>query len=1615
MIKTITHLFSQNTYTQHWYAKKKHILPSAIPWYSCIAMFICLCITNLSYAQEGTKQFMPNSTDKLYIELNPFASYGANEKERINIHLNTGEKVFFGMKLLDGSGSFRVKDPSGTIVFVETTIPSSGTGYINNYTQAISGPNGVTLNGTTITNGYPSPFSFTAASTGDFYIEFDVNADATLEFFDVTVTNASNNIVTNPDNLNRSAGRLWSKQWAFTTTSFTQFPVNAEFFVFTADEFVNKVKYEMKPFVFQFVANSFGTALIGENVVQQQSQEGDVLSSVDVSEYKIFLNDPDQNAFPTNQIPPPVVKAWLEGSQLFDYNYNRTPQQLDLSANVPTITKNTGSCALPSSATFTIESNVAGKASILIDVNGDGFVVGTNDRALYADVAVGTTHIVWDLKDASGNLLTDGNFTASATFLARGPAHFPLYDVESLNGITTSSIRPYRKLDPTLYWDDSNISNWQDLSGTNAMASTQQKQLVINSTTPRIWTYSGNNGPNNNGNKNTMNSWFNAIDLGLSGFNYKVVTSPTQCNNGALPIVADINKSGPKNVDIPFTVTDFTNKYSDPNNLVLSKIQILSLPTPAQGLLKLSGIAVNVNDEISFANLGNITFTPTTNYTGTFSFLWNGSNGTNYAALPANINIAINTAPSISTIGNQAICTNGNTGPLAFTIGDDETAANALSVTASSNDLDIVPVANIVLGGSGANRTITVTPVTNRAGSATVTVYVSDGVTTSSTSFVIITGPSANFTGSTSACVGRTLSLIAEEIGATSYTWRKGANIVGTSRTFSIGSMGLANEGAYSLTVVSGACTSTKTFDLSVFPKVTFSGNTTVCQGNTLTLTATEPVAGSYSWKKGGVEIGTSQTLTINNMQAANAGINYTLTVVKEGCSNTSGVFTVAVTSSNLTLAVGATSSTICNGNQTNITVANSEPGVNYQLRQGTSNVGTPVPGNSGSINLPTGNLTGTTTFNVLAIKSGCSLQLNNTTTVTVNAPPSTGLPVGAANTSICSGTGANVIVENSENGVSYQLRNGTTDVMAPVAGNGGTINLPTGNLTTNTTFNVLATRTTCTPIALTNQVTISIKATPNIGLTVNTSTTSVCRGGSATITVANSENNVSYSLFNGASQVGNTQTGDGSTLSFTANNLTSNATFSIQATHLLSNCVKTVTTTHNVAVVDAPNAALNVSTDANNICTGANINITVENAENGVSYQVMEGINNVGAPQNGAGNNLTFSINNITSNTNYRIVATNTSSNCSTALNNTVSITVSNFSAVIENGTNVQICGTVGTLTATAIPGATYQWKKEGINVSSKNNQLTVTDAGSYTVTVTVGACSKTSGASMVSLQAIPTSSVAITSDANNATVCTRQNITFTATPTNGGSNPGYQWQINGGNVAGATQSTFTTNTLTSGDAVKVVMTANLACAQPTPSSEVVVTINALPTVTFSGVDVNVENNQVTINEGNSVTINLSGGNTYTWTPNTGISSLSSDGSQAILSPRSTLTYKVIATNVSGCQSSGNDTLQVIVNQGGNIFIPSLFSPNGDGKNDRFVVRGSGFKTIEFRVYDRSGNLIYETKSVDDAMNSGWDGKKNGVNQPIGMYTWSINGTFVNGKKITFKGASAGKINLLR
>ncbi len=87
-------------------------------------------------------------------------------------------------------------------------------------------------------------------------------------------------------------------------------------------------------------------------------------------------------------------------------------------------------------------------------------------------------------------------------------------------------------------------------------------------------------------------------------------------------------------------------------------------------------------------------------------------------------------------------------------------------------------------------------------------------------------------------------------------------------------------------------------------------------------------------------------------------------------------------------------------------------------------------------------------------------------------------------------------------------------------------------------------------------------------------------------------------------------------------------------------------------------------------------------------------------------------------------------------------------------------------------------------------------------------------------------------------------------------------------------------------------------------------------------------------------------------------------------------------------------------------LWLPDVFTPNNDGKNDQFYVRGP-VKTMNLEVYNQWGFLVFKSEKQTD----GWDGKHKGVEQPEGNYVWILIATTTDEQNTTKRGV----INLVR
>jgi hypothetical protein len=249
------------------------------------------------------------------------------------------------------------------------------------------------------------------------------------------------------------------------------------------------------------------------------------------------------------------------------------------------------------------------------------------------------------------------------------------------------------------------------------------------------------------------------IVLGGSGANRTVTISPSSNQMGSATITLTVN-DGTSTTSDSFvltvtntapTISNVSDQSINANNSTSAlAFTIGDAETAATSLLMTassSNTALVPVANIVFAGSGasrTVTVSPVSNQAGTAIITLTVSDG--YAQSSDSFVLTViappNTPPTISDVTDQTINANSSTSALAFTIGDAETAATSLVMTASSSNTSLVPVANIVFGGSGTNRTVTISPASNQAGSTTITLSVSDGYAQSSDTFILtVTAP----------------------------------------------------------------------------------------------------------------------------------------------------------------------------------------------------------------------------------------------------------------------------------------------------------------------------------------------------------------------------------------------------------------------------------------------------------------------------------------------------------------------------------------------------------------------------------------------------------------------------------------------------------------------------------------------------------------------------------------------------------------------------------------------------------------------------------------------------------------------------------------------------------
>jgi len=185
-----------------------------------------------------------------------------------------------------------------------------------------------------------------------------------------------------------------------------------------------------------------------------------------------------------------------------------------------------------------------------------------------------------------------------------------------------------------------------------------------------------------------------------------------------------------------------------------------------------------------------------------------------------------------------------------------------------------------------------------------------------------------------------------------------------------------------------------------------------------------------------------------------------------------------------------------------------------------------------------------------------------------------------------------------------------------------------------------------------------------------------------------------------------------------------------------------------------------------------------------------------------------------------------------------------------------------------------------------------------------------------------------------------------------------------------------------------QVVISDQYHCADTLAS---VVNVNPLPPVDI------LEENMV-VKYGTELTLHGDGAYLYSWSPSGKVSDpYGTAPTTRITEP---ITFYLSGIDKNGCRNI--DSVTITPDYTDKIFIPTAFTPNGDGRNDIFKAGSVSFQKLqEFRIFNRWGQQVFYTTDIND----GWDGSFNGVPQNPGVYYYIIRLAYPGGKVEVYKG----------
>ncbi|MEI6679114.1 MAG: lectin-like protein [Mariniphaga sp.] len=407
---------------------------------------------------------------------------------------------------------------------------------------------------------------------------------------------------------------------------------------------------------------------------------------------------------------------------------------------------------------------------------------------------------------------------------------------------------------------------------------------------------------------------------------------------------------------------------------------------------------------------------------------------------------------------------------------------------------------------------------------------------------------------------------------------------------------------------------------------------------------------------------------------------------------------------------------------------------------------------------------------------------------------------------------------------------------LTQTAGLASGANFPVG-VTTNT-----YTATNASGVAATCSFTVTVNNSLPAPTSVTANPSTICAGSSSNLNATTSAGNTIrwWDALTGGTNIGNTASGVIFPVTPAAT-----ATYYAEAINTSGGCVSTSRTPVTVTVTASVTPSVSIAANpGNTICAGTSVTFTATPTNGGTpSYQWKLNGGNVGT------NSATYTNTSLANGNQVSCVMTSTATCASpaTATSGTITMVVTTPlipsvsiaavpSGAICAGTNVTFTATAGNTGGGTV---NYNFKigvnsvQSGASNTYSSSALANGNAVTCDISITGGTCISPNTASSntinMTVNPVVTPSVVIAANPGN-NICAGTSVTFTATPTNGGT-PSYQWKLNGGNV-GTNSATYTTTTLANSNQVSCVMTSNATCASPATATSNTITMSVTPTV---------------------------------------------------------------------------------------------------------------------------------------------------------------------------------------